>query len=215
MKKSNILIAVFTVISAASAVMAEGPHVNFDNRTAGAMSFMEAIKSVEISQNISPASETLPSKSDILVQQDEFYKLNSGDRKKLQAAAAAMGDTAIAELVSNEELSVLFSRHAVMFKELSGKVKPLSEKQNQQTLNLVRAIVGKPGNNMSARFDMDNSTWMQPVCVKWRTEETTVPKKVCKVVNAYVGGGWVGTLVCEMVPTTVTVRVCDEYQSGI
>lgn len=217
MKKSNILAAVFAVMSAASAAMAEGPQINFDGRTAGAMSFKEAINAMEVPQNISPAPATLMSKSDILVvQQDEFYKLNSGDRKKLQEAAkVAVNDNAVVELINNKELFVLFSRYAVIFKDLSGNLKPLSEKQNRQTLNLVRGTVGKSVDNLPTRFDMDNSTWMQPVCVKWGTEETTILKKICKVVNAYVNGGWVGTLVCEMIPTTVTVRVCLEYKSGI
>lgn len=216
MKKNSILIAVFAVMSATSAVMADGPQINFDGRTVGAMNFMEAVNSMEVPQNISPAPETVMSKSDILIQQDEFYKLNNGDRKKLQEAAkVAAKDNGITELINNEKLSVLFSRHAVMFKDSTGKVTPLSEKQNQQTLQLVRSIVGTPGDSLPARVDMDNSTWMQPVCVKWGTEETTVLKKVCKVVNAYVDGGWVGTLVCEMIPETVTVRVCLEYKSGI
>ena len=216
MKKTSILIAAFVAMAAAaSPVRAEGPQINFDGRTPGAMSFTEALKAMEMPQAMIPAPEILPSKSDILIQA-EYYKLNIEDRKRLQETAkAALEDTVLMKLINNEELSVLFCQREVLFKDLSGNALRLSEKQNRQALALVRGIVGKPANGLSARYDMDNSTWMQPVCVRWDYTETTIPKKVCKVVNAYVSGGWVGTLVCEMVPTTVTVRVCAEYQSGI
>ena len=214
MKKTSILIAVFAVMAAASVARAEGPQMNFDGRTPGAMSFTEALKAMEMPQAMIPAPEILPSKSDILIQA-EYYKLSTEDRKRLQETAKAIEDADLVKLIKNYELSVLFSQREVLFNDLSGNELRLSEKQNRQALALVRGIVGKPANGLSARFDMDNSTWMQPVCVRWDYTETTVPKKVCKVVNAYVGGGWVGTLVCEMVPTTVTVRVCAEYQSGI
>lgn len=213
MNKNKIAVAVFAVIAAASTAMAQVPQINFDGRNAGAVNFAEAIKAVEIPQNISPA-ETIPSKSDILIQQYEFYKLNGSDRKKLQEAVAATSDTAMTEMVGNEELSILFSRYAVVFNDRAGKIKPLSDEQNKRILSLVYKISGSTA-APSARVDMDNSTWMQPVCVKWGTQETTILKKVCTVVNAYVNGGWVGTLVCQMIPETVTVRVCEEYQSGI
>ena len=214
MKKTSILIAVFAVMAAASVARAEGPQMNFDGRTPGAMSFTEALKAMEMPQAMIPAPEILPSKSDILIQA-EYYKLSTEDRKRLQETAKAIEDADLVKLIKNYELSVLFSQREVLFNDLSGNALRLSEKQNRQALALVRGIVGKPASSLSARYDMDNSTWMQPVCVRWDYTETTVPKKVCKVVNAYVGGGWVGTLVCEMVPTTVTVRVCAEYQSGI
>jgi len=213
MKKTSILIAAFVVMAAASAVRAEGPQINFDSRI-GAVSFTEALKTMEMPQAMIPAPEILPSKSDILIQA-EYYKLSTEDRKRLQETAKAIEDADLVKLIKNDELSVLFSQREVLFNDLSGNALRLSEKQNRQALALVRGIVGKPASSLSARYDMDNSTWMQPVCVRWDYTETTIPKKVCKVVNAYVGGGWVGTLVCEMVPTTVTVRVCAEYQSGI
>lgn len=58
MKKNKILIAVFAVMSAASAASAEGQKINFDGRATDATSFMEAIKAVEVSQtdkDIQPA----------------------------------------------------------------------------------------------------------------------------------------------------------------
>lgn len=44
MKKSNILIAIFTVIAAASVARAGNPEVNFDGRTSGALSFTETLR---------------------------------------------------------------------------------------------------------------------------------------------------------------------------
>jgi hypothetical protein len=47
MKKSNILLAVFAVMSAASVASAKGMQINFDGRATDAMTFKEAVKLVQ------------------------------------------------------------------------------------------------------------------------------------------------------------------------
>lgn len=56
MKKTSILIAMFAVITAASAARAE---IDFDGRATSAITFMEAVKAIEVSQDIKPAQEKL------------------------------------------------------------------------------------------------------------------------------------------------------------
>ncbi|PIU20734.1 MAG: hypothetical protein COT18_00680 [Elusimicrobia bacterium CG08_land_8_20_14_0_20_59_10] len=51
MKKSNILIAVFTVLTAVSAAGAEDGKFNFDGKKGGGINFIELLNSVDSCQN--------------------------------------------------------------------------------------------------------------------------------------------------------------------
>ncbi len=57
MKKNVIMIAAVAVLTAASAAKAG---IGFDGKTRGAISFMEAVKAVEVSQDTKPAPEKYP-----------------------------------------------------------------------------------------------------------------------------------------------------------
>ena len=199
MKKSSILIAVFAVMSAASAASAGNLQINFDGRSTGAMTFKEG--------GIAVVPAATPVKVDVLDKKGEECELN----RSIATGIKYSRENNLETVGENLEKLITYGT----FKEKSGFITSNKYTFPERFTKMERVNLSLANYQTKATIE----------CLRWGTEQVCVDKEKCvNVCNAgsliclaYGAGGacaaWgpACNLVCSMIKDCHDITVCQEW----
>lgn len=195
-KKSNILIAVIAVMSAASSAKAEGPQINFDGGT-GARSFMEAIKSA---QGNASANIPEPAKPEALTIQSRRDDSCHGPNAELKLNSLINYSIDYSE---KNKLTLIQGNMENLLANGSIEEKCDFVQGNQKRYTFPSRIAPDfKADKKDARFgtDLERISKSTPVCISWAFKEVCVNKTVWNDVCNLVAGACVVITAANGVP---------------
>lgn len=225
MKKTSILIAMFTVIATASVVCAENI-INFDGKGTSRGSFADLLQTAGSCQDNAPAC-SIPSpvavKSEteetphVTAGPDKFYRLKAAAIEKFRAAALHSTlvngiDHKVSQMISDRNTEVLFSGRRTLFVQISGQDKytAIGETDNKNLLTFLKDLDSAEKSQATAA----NSNKLY--CAKPRWVEQCKNKKILETVCELgtLANGTIGTIcsqVVKWIPECWQVMECDEW----
>jgi len=120
MKKSNMLIAVFAVLAAASVAKAENLAISFDSRNGNEISFKDISRQLEVTETSLPVADDRESEKAF---EKTFYKL-AKERQEVIFSGKSIEKIFGGDLVMlgrDKEIDILYNRQAVCFVSKTGK----------------------------------------------------------------------------------------------